>query len=77
MDSGLRPGDTGRIHRGEQARQRRTVGGEGAGLTAYSSAYAVWILPHSLMTVSLATALLRLLPGSPPPATKRVWLRKP
>jgi putative peptidoglycan lipid II flippase len=35
-----------------------TVGGEGAGLTAYSNAYAVWILPHSLVTVSLATAML-------------------
>ena len=35
-----------------------TVGGEGAGLTAYSNAYAVWILPHSLITVSLATAML-------------------
>jgi putative peptidoglycan lipid II flippase len=35
-----------------------TVGGEGAGLTAYSNAYAMWILPHSLITVSLATAML-------------------
>ena len=35
-----------------------TVGGKGAGLTAYSNAYAVWILPHSLITVSLATAML-------------------
>ena len=35
-----------------------TVGGEGAGLTAYSNAWAVWILPHSLITVSLATAML-------------------
>ncbi len=35
-----------------------TVDGRGAGLTAYSNAYAVWILPHSLITVSLATALL-------------------
>jgi putative peptidoglycan lipid II flippase len=35
-----------------------TVGGNGAGLTAYSNAYAVWILPHSLITVSLATAML-------------------
>ena len=35
-----------------------TVGGDGAGLTAYSNAYAVWILPHSLITVSLATAML-------------------
>jgi putative peptidoglycan lipid II flippase len=35
-----------------------TVGGRGAGLTAYSNAYAVWILPHSLITVSLATAML-------------------
>ena len=40
-----------------------TVGGKGAGLTAYSNAYAVWILPHSLITVSLATAML---PGSVP-----------
>jgi putative peptidoglycan lipid II flippase len=35
-----------------------TVGGTGAGLTAYSNAYALWILPHSLITVSLATAML-------------------
>jgi putative peptidoglycan lipid II flippase len=35
-----------------------TVGGQGAGLTAYSNAWAVWILPHSLITVSLATAML-------------------
>lgn len=35
-----------------------TVGGEGAGLFAYQSAYAIWILPHSLITVSLATAML-------------------
>jgi putative peptidoglycan lipid II flippase len=37
---------------------RATAGGEGAGLTVYSNAYAVWILPHSLITVSLATAML-------------------
>jgi putative peptidoglycan lipid II flippase len=35
-----------------------TVGGQGAGLTAYANAHAVWILPHSLITVSLATAML-------------------
>ena len=35
-----------------------TVGGSGAGLAAYYNAYAVWILPHSLITVSLATAML-------------------
>ncbi len=35
-----------------------TVGGRGGGLTAYYNAYAVWILPHSLITVSLATAML-------------------
>ncbi len=35
-----------------------TVDGRGAGLAAYYSAYAVWILPHSLITVSLATAML-------------------
>ena len=35
-----------------------TVGGQGGGLTAYASAHAVWILPHSLITVSLATAML-------------------
>lgn len=32
--------------------------GEAAGLTAYQTAYTVWILPHSLFTVSLATAML-------------------
>ncbi|WP_051208159.1 murein biosynthesis integral membrane protein MurJ [Propionicicella superfundia] len=35
-----------------------TVGGQGAGVTAYLNAYLVWILPHSLITVSLATAML-------------------
>lgn len=30
----------------------------GAGVTAYNTAYLVWILPHSLLTVSLATAML-------------------
>ena len=37
---------------------RATAGGAGAGLTAYYNAYALWILPHSLVTVSLATAML-------------------
>ncbi len=35
-----------------------TAGGAGGGITAYYNAYAVWILPHSLITVSLATAML-------------------
>jgi putative peptidoglycan lipid II flippase len=35
-----------------------TVGGAGAGLATYNNAHAVWILPHSLITVSLATAML-------------------
>ena len=35
-----------------------TVRGSGAGLFAYFNAHAVWILPHSLITVSLATAML-------------------
>ena len=35
-----------------------TVGGQGGGLTTYANAHAVWILPHSLITVSLATAML-------------------
>src|SRR5918997_803387 len=35
-----------------------TAGGHGAGLLAYSNAHTVWILPHSLITVSLATAML-------------------
>ncbi|HET9873232.1 MAG TPA: murein biosynthesis integral membrane protein MurJ [Propionibacteriaceae bacterium] len=37
---------------------RATADGEGAGLAVYYNAYAVWILPHSLITVSLATAML-------------------
>jgi len=37
---------------------RATVGGSGAGLAAYNYAHAMWILPHSLITVSLATAML-------------------
>ena len=35
-----------------------TVDGAGGGLAAYSYAYAVFIVPHSLVTVSLATAML-------------------
>jgi putative peptidoglycan lipid II flippase len=35
-----------------------TAGGVGGGITAYYNAYALWILPHSLVTVSLATAML-------------------
>ncbi|MFV0406576.1 MAG: murein biosynthesis integral membrane protein MurJ [Propioniciclava sp.] len=38
------------------------IGGDGeasgAGVAAYNTAYLVWILPHSLLTVSLATAML-------------------
>jgi murein biosynthesis integral membrane protein MurJ len=37
------------------------TGGEatnGAGWTVYQNAYLIWILPHSLLTVSLATAML-------------------
>lgn len=30
----------------------------GAGWTVYQNAYLIWILPHSLLTVSLATAML-------------------
>ncbi|MGV8907800.1 MAG: murein biosynthesis integral membrane protein MurJ [Propionicimonas sp.] len=30
----------------------------GGGLTVYGNAYLIWILPHSLLTVSLATAML-------------------
>lgn len=32
--------------------------GGGAGINAYQNAYLIWILPHSLLTVSLATAML-------------------
>lgn len=35
-----------------------TPGGKGAGMTVYSSAEMLWLLPHSLITVSLATAML-------------------
>lgn len=35
-----------------------SVQGSGAGFAAYNEAYLVWILPHSLLTVSLATAML-------------------
>ena len=35
-----------------------TIREPGGGLAAYASAYAIWILPHSLITVSLATAML-------------------
>ncbi len=37
---------------------RATIEGEGAGLTVYNNAYLLWIMPHSLITVSLATAML-------------------
>ncbi|NLE96558.1 MAG: hypothetical protein GX596_01020 [Propionibacterium sp.] len=35
-----------------------TAGGAGAGVQVYSSAHLLWILPHSLITTSLATAML-------------------
>ncbi len=35
-----------------------TVQGSGGGVAAYTYAYALWIVPHSLITVSLATAML-------------------
>lgn len=35
-----------------------TIREPGGGLAAYGNAYAIWILPHSLITVSLATAML-------------------
>lgn len=35
-----------------------TAGGEGAGVNVYSNAHLLWILPHSLVTTSLATAML-------------------
>lgn len=35
-----------------------TADGPGAGAHAYSTAHLIWILPHSLITVSLATAML-------------------
>ena len=35
-----------------------TAGGSGAGMAAYYNANLLWVLPHSLITVSLATAIL-------------------
>lgn len=35
-----------------------TATGAGAGLTVYNNAYLIFVLPHSLITVSLATAML-------------------
>lgn len=35
-----------------------TAHGEGAGSAIYANAHLLWILPHSLITVSLATAML-------------------
>ena len=35
-----------------------TATASGAGLNAYQQSYLIWILPHSLLTVSLATAML-------------------
>ncbi|MGO1971488.1 MAG: murein biosynthesis integral membrane protein MurJ, partial [Propionibacteriaceae bacterium] len=37
---------------------RASVGGSGGGLTVYNNAYLLWVLPHSLITISLATAML-------------------
>lgn len=37
---------------------RATVDGAGGGIAAYNNAYLLWILPHSLITISLATAML-------------------
>lgn len=34
------------------------AGGEGAGLNVYNNAYLLFLLPHSLITVSLATAMV-------------------
>lgn len=34
------------------------AGGEGAGFNAYNQASLIWIMPHSLLTVSLTTAML-------------------
>lgn len=35
-----------------------TAGGAGGGVDVYSKAHLIWILPHSLITVSLTTAML-------------------
>ena len=70
-------GDPSRAGGGEQARQRRHRWWQGRGLTAYSNAYAVWILPHSLITVSLATAMLPAASRLALPVTGQVSLRKP
>jgi putative peptidoglycan lipid II flippase len=35
-----------------------TAGGEGAGNSAYTNAYIIFMVPHSLLTVSLVTALI-------------------
>ncbi len=35
-----------------------TADGLGGGINAYGNAYLIWVLPHSLITVSLATAML-------------------
>lgn len=35
-----------------------TAAGSGAGIDVYNKAHLIWILPHSLVTVSLATAML-------------------
>ena len=35
-----------------------TAGGAGAGMNVYQNAHLLWILPHSLVTTSLATAML-------------------
>lgn len=40
------------------ASQATSASDQGAGWTVYQNAYLIWILPHSLLTVSLATAML-------------------
>lgn len=54
-----------------------TAGGVGAGLTVYNNAYLVYLLPHSLITVSLATAMVTsasrmITDGDTPGATAEV-----
>ena len=44
-------------------------GGDGTGYSIYSSTFLIVMVPHSIITVSLATAILPRLSRTPPPAT--------
>ena len=70
VDGAVRGGQPDRLHRRRTPRQQRHrrhggAGGpgssEGTGYTIYSNSFLLTMVPHSIITVSLATAMLPLL----------------